>query len=165
MTRTIILKFSGDLNKITTGIYLLEIGSKYYIGKAEHMVSRCVTHVRNMNNSLMAGKRSAISKQMFDHILSNPEIENVTMSILERCKEKDLYFKEQYWVDKYLSSGKLINTHKKVAPSARDVARKEFRPGKYKVEFEVENIKQYIEIKNMVKSLSSNSRKVLICQI
>lgn len=89
----------------TTGVYILWLGERFYIGKAKCIRNRIVSHRSKLNHAFGAflyGNRTKYLNGSYEAIVSylveNPEIKTVEVDVLDICDtEKEALIEEEYW--------------------------------------------------------------------
>lgn len=92
-------EFPNPHVRAAKGIYKINIGGKFYIGKADNLYARVYQHQSTLNWEL---RRYPMMKatQYFKwcrYIHENPSIEIATVHLIQRC-ETDF---QAYWAEKY----------------------------------------------------------------
>jgi hypothetical protein len=141
------------MHRIITGIYKLHLDDHYYIGRANNVRTRIKQHMKDMEYMIHYNKEKGNGqKNMLKYLIEHPECNKMRVEILEQCDYKDLENREQFWIDKHDGDNKMLNALLKVNRTKEDVARAEFTPGIYKIEYEITDIHQYLLFKKKVSS-------------
>ncbi len=77
-----------------TGIYLIlnKLNNFKYVGQSKNILERWTTHKRELRNNKHCNRHLQNSWNKHGE-------ESFEFSVIETCKQEDLFIKEQYWVD------------------------------------------------------------------
>ena len=95
----------------TTGVYILWVGERFYIGKANCIRNRIVSHRNKLNYALGAflyGNRvkhlNGSYETIVSYLVENPEIKTIEVDVLYICEtEKEALIEEEYWFKALIS--------------------------------------------------------------
>jgi len=88
----LILKQENTKNLKHSGIYLLKINSRLYVGSSKSLNKRLSQHYRKMK----AGNHE---NKFIQRLVNKYSINSVLFSVLENCKIEELLVREKYWID------------------------------------------------------------------
>lgn len=83
---------SKEFNK-KTGIYLLILDDKKYVGSTTNIYARLTTHRSHLEKGIH-------SNEYFQRAFNKSSILNLYYEILEYCNKEDKLIKEKYWIEK-----------------------------------------------------------------
>lgn len=89
----------------TTGVYILWFGERFYIGKANCIRNRIVSHKTKLNytfGAFLYGRKTkhfiGSYEVIVQHLIENPEIKTVEVDVLDICEtEKEALYEESLW--------------------------------------------------------------------
>lgn len=98
-----------------SGIYKINFKDHFYIGKSTHIVSRASLHACAFRRSIISEipKNDKISK----FLLANSDLYVLYLEVLELCKPKFLVEREQFYLNKFFTDPKCLNSKAKSVPN------------------------------------------------
>lgn len=101
---------------------MLTIGDRFYIGRSVHIRRRTIQHKYELEKLLC---RKSIEDnhykiKLYEYLKANPDIDVMTVGILEECSYDNLMECEQKWLDHYKNDPNCVNVGFIAKPSSHD---------------------------------------------
>jgi hypothetical protein len=110
--RKITFEFENIHARAMKGIYKIQLGGKFYIGRAENVYSRVYQHTETINKELMRYPMLKNTQYLkwCQYLLENPSINTLKVVALQRCeRDSMLFFAERYYLNQYYGHADCLN--------------------------------------------------------